>query len=629
MFMIQRGEGQPSWPLSPYEVSVSYGQAGAAGQGADWFGPLAPVTPLAPPEVTGRQWDYPSGYNLATTPRIYEPISFHTLRGLADGYDLLRLVIETRKDQVARLVWSIGPRSKQPGADPRIAALRQFFTRPDGLHTFGDWLRLLLEELFVIDAPTLYLQRDRAGRLAALLPLDGATIKPVIDDWGRTPQPYAENGAMVYPVAYQQVLKGYPAVDYSLRDIIYRPRNIRVNRAYGFGPVEQIVTSVNIALRRQMYLLDYFTQGNIPDSLIGVPENWTPDQIASYQKYWDAYFDGDLGRRRRAKFVPGGVAKTFIQTKEPDLKGPFDEWLARIVCFAFSISPQALTQQMNRATAETQKEIAEEEGLAPILAWVKDLIDQIIAQEFDAPDLEFAWSAEPSIDPQAQEAILSSYTSKGIITINEARAALGRDPFPDAAANRPMTLTGGGYVGLGQGAQAALVTKFNPYHDARGWFTTADGAVQPVADTRQHGHPIDLRDEEQRGGHAVAAHVGKSKDYLLSVVRGIQQDTVDNGSLIRGLREGSFTSLEAANKIVNSTISQNQSMVALVAQGSLPRAELDAQFSSPTGYEAFAQTERSQVEIRTTYGVRVIIAYDANSDRGYRIVTAYPTTVGR
>ncbi len=494
--MMERGEGQRSWPLSPYEVSVSYGQAGAAGQGADWFGPLAPITPLAPPEVAGRQWDYPSGYNLATTPRIYEPVSFHTLRGLADGYDLLRLVIETRKDQVARLVWTIGPRSKQPGADPRIAALRQFFARPDGLHTFGDWLRLLLEELFVIDAPALYLQRDRAGRLAALLPIDGATIKPVIDDWGRTPQPYAENGATIYPVAYQQVLKGYPAVDYSLRDIIYRPRNIRVNRAYGFGPVEQIVTSVNIALRRQMYLLDYFTQGNIPDSLIGVPENWTPDQIASYQKYWDAYFDGDLGRRRRAKFVPGGVAKTFIQTKEPDLKGPFDEWLARIVCFAFSISPQGLTQQMNRATAETQKEIAEEEGLAPILAWVKDLIDQIIAQEFDAPDLEFSWSAEPSIDPQAQEAILSSYTSKGIITINEARAALGRDPIPDAAANTPMTLTGAGYVGLGEGASDASKATVTSRIDKSGTWDEDQHPRRPAGSSDHQGGRFAPKDSE-------------------------------------------------------------------------------------------------------------------------------------
>jgi hypothetical protein len=266
-----------------------------------------------------------------------------------------------------------------------------------------------------------------------------------------------------------------------VRDLIYRPRNIRVNRAYGFSPVEQIITTVNIALRRQMFLLDYFTQGNIPDSLIGVPESWTPDQIASYQKYWDAYFDGDLGRRRRAKFVPGGVAKTFIQTKEPDLKGPFDEWLARIVCFAFSISPQALTQQMNRATAETQKEMSEEEGLAPVLAWVKDLIDQIIAQEFGASDLEFSWSADPSIDPQTQETILSSYTSKGIITINEARAALGRDPLADAAANRPMALTGAGYVALGQVAQAAgkaadHVVKFNHNHEERGRFATADEA---------------------------------------------------------------------------------------------------------------------------------------------------------
>jgi hypothetical protein len=186
MNMTERGEGQRSWQLSPYELNVSYGQPGAAGQGADWFGPLTLITPLAPPDVARRQWDYPSGYNLSTTPRINEPVSFQTLRGLAEGYDLLRLVIETRKDQVSRLSWTIGSRDKK-SSDTRIAALRTFFMRPDGIHTFGDWLRLLLEELFVIDAPALYMSRDRGGRLTALLPIDGATIKPVIDDWGRTP----------------------------------------------------------------------------------------------------------------------------------------------------------------------------------------------------------------------------------------------------------------------------------------------------------------------------------------------------------------------------------------------------------------------------------------------------------
>ncbi|HUB65221.1 MAG TPA: phage portal protein [Methylocella sp.] len=449
--MVERGAGQRSWPLSPYEVNVSFERIGAAGEAANWFGPLDPITPLAPPEVAGRQWDYPAGYNLSTLPRPYEPITFSTLRGLADGYDLLRLVIETRKDQAARQSWSFTARDKSARSAmdaERIAALTRFFIRPDGIHGFADWLRILLEEVFVTDAPALYLSRDRGGRLKALMPLDGATIKPVIDPWGRPPQPYYDGGKQVYPAAYQQILKGYPAIDYSVRDLIYRPRNLRVNRVYGMSPVEQVVTTVNIALRRQLYLLDYFSEGNIPDSLIGVPENWTPDQIASYQKYWDAYFDGDLGRRRRAKFVPGGVAKTFIQTKEPELKGPFDEWLARIVCFAFSISPQALTQTVNRATAETQKELAEEEGLAPILAWAKDLIDDVLASEFDAADLEFVWSTGNETDPVAQEAILSGYTSKGILTINEARAALGRAPLEDASANKAMTLTNTGFVAL-------------------------------------------------------------------------------------------------------------------------------------------------------------------------------------
>ncbi|MGC1862761.1 MAG: hypothetical protein WA733_17015, partial [Methylocystis sp.] len=75
-------------------------------------------------------------------------------------------------------------------------------------------------------------------------------------------------------------LKGYPAVDYAARDIIYAPRNPRANRVYGFSPVEQIVMTANIALKRQMFTLSHFTEGNIPESLIGVPESWTPDQIS-------------------------------------------------------------------------------------------------------------------------------------------------------------------------------------------------------------------------------------------------------------------------------------------------------------------------------------------------------------
>ena len=54
-----------------------------------------------------------------------------------------------------------------------------------------------------------------------------------------------------------------------------------------------------------------------PEALIGVPDGWNPDQIRQFQAYWDSLNSGDTPERRHAKFVPGGVAKTFIPTREP------------------------------------------------------------------------------------------------------------------------------------------------------------------------------------------------------------------------------------------------------------------------------------------------------------------------
>jgi len=437
------------------------------GDAGGWFGPLAPMPPQAPAEVAGRQFDFPSGYNLVTRPRAYEGTSFAELRALADSYDLIRLVIESRKDQIERLAWSV--RARQPGgpqADPRITAISALFACPDGVHPWPTWLRLVLEDLLVIDAPALYLRRSRDGTLCALEPLDGATIKRVIDDWGRTPQ---------HPEpAYQQVLKGLPAVDYTTDELLYAPRNPRVHKVYGFSPVEQVQMTVNVALRRQIWTLQYYTEGNIPEALIGVPDTWTPDQIRQFQGYWDSLHEGNTAQRRHAKFVPGGVAKTFIPTREPALKDPFDEWLARVVCYAFSVSPQPFVQQLNRATAETAQDTALAEGLLPLKNWVKQLCDRIIAREFSAPDLEFAWSDDAPSDPAKIASIAVDYVKAGIKSVNEVRAELGLDPLP----NQALLRFNPNHYGPGpQGGQ------FAPADDAPGGGASAPHAGEQLADS--------------------------------------------------------------------------------------------------------------------------------------------------
>jgi hypothetical protein len=492
--MSERGAGLPRWSLSPVEVTARFSDS--VNGAADWFGPSAPQAPGAPGDVAGRQWDFPAGYNLNIGTRSYEAISFADLRAVADAYDLLRLVIETRKDQIERMNWSIRARRGASADAAQIAKVEKFFHRPDGAHDWAAWMRMVLEDLFVIDAPALWCERNRSGALLALHPLDGATIKPVLDAWGRTPRPFAQNGKLVYPVAYQQILKGMPAVDYSERDIIYRPRNVRAHRAYGFSPVEQVIATVNIGMKRQLNQLSYYSEGNIPESLIGVPDAWTPDQIKNFQDYWDLYFTGDLARRRRAKFVPGGVAKTFIQTKEPELKNAFDEWIARVVCFSFSVSPQPFINQMNRATSETQKDIADEEGLLPILAWIKRLCDHVIRDLLGADNLEFAWGHESVIDPTLQRGNLVAYVGAGMMTRRRAAEILGEVLPDDPMADVLMVTTGQGVVRLdansvpngvgkrdfGFRREGEIFGKYSsdqPRNDLGRWTATAGANVTP------------------------------------------------------------------------------------------------------------------------------------------------------
>ena len=406
----------------------------------DWFGPLQPLEPVAPAFTEPRRFDYRSGLNIQYQPRGEEGVSFPQMRALADSYDLLRLVIETRKDQVERLRWNIRPKlgtgQQTQDAAARIAAIEGFFRRPDGVHRWGTWLRMLLEDLLVIDAPALYKARSVGGALLALEPVDGATIKVLIDDQGRTP-------ASPDP-AYQQVLHGVPKADFSRDELIYLPRNPRTAKVYGFSPVEQIITTVNIALRRQLVQLQYFTEGNMPEALIGVPQGWTMEQIGQFQEYWDTILAGNTAERRHAKFVPADFR--YQPMREPPLKDDFDEWLARIVCYAFSTSPAPFTRQMNRATADNAQEMALSEGLGPVMLWIKCLIDQVIEEDFACPDLEFEWIDEKSDDLLRQAQITDMKVKSGLKSINEARAESGQDPIPGG--DTLLIYTGAGAVTL-------------------------------------------------------------------------------------------------------------------------------------------------------------------------------------
>jgi len=416
-----------------------------------FFGPEQPPPVNAPPGTPPRSLDYPVGFNINIQPRNAEPVSYAQMRALADSFDLIRLCIETRKDQLAKMKWQFAVK-KEPDEKPgqfkarnakneNIPFLTDFFQSPNKEHTWQEWIRLLMEDLLVIDAPVIVPISKADGTLwtsgepYALEVIDGATISRKIDYNGRTPQPPG--------VAYQQIIKGLPACDFTRDQLVYKPRNLRTHKFFGFSPVEQIIMTINIGLRRQIHLLNYYTDGNVPEAIAMVPKEWSADQIKEFQDWFDSILSGNLAARRKVTFIP--EAGTVQFTRDPKLKDELDEWLARIVCYAFSMSPQPFIHQMNRATAETSVEQAAAEGLTPTLVWLEDLINWLILPKyFGIKDIEFSFQADKDANPLEQSEIQDRALKNGSMTLDEVREANGQDPIENGAGKRNMIYTASG-----------------------------------------------------------------------------------------------------------------------------------------------------------------------------------------
>ena len=405
---------------------------------------MSPLQPLPPylPNTDARQFDYRVGRNLYYLPRGDQAIGFPLLRGIADGCDLVRFAIETRKDQLCSLSWAFKPKfdsdvnDADPDSDERIKLLDDFFASPDKKNSWRDWLRLLLEEVFVTDALTIYRRQTRGGKLYSLELIDGSTIFPLLDEGGRVPDAPMP--------AYQQILKGVPKADYSTDELIYAPYTKRVYKVYGYPIVEQVINAAQTEIERMKSQLAFFTAGSYPDKYVVMPDGMSPEKVLQWERRINDMLAGDFNARRKMPFMVHGTE--IKELKSPALKDDFDEWLARKICYAFSLPVTAFIKSNNRATATAEKERALEEGLAPLQQFVKLIIDRIVQENFGFKDLEFAWSVESDIDPQVQAEIDASDIKSGIRSINEIRAERGLDPVPGG--DEPMALSASGWVPL-------------------------------------------------------------------------------------------------------------------------------------------------------------------------------------
>ena len=348
--------------------------------------PIRPTPGLVPEDTAPRQFPYMVGYNIAQRPRATEQTSFEALRNLAALYDGVQLCERVYFDLLGRLELRVMPREEllADGEDARspkwrngAAAIEAFLECPDRVQDLRSWMVAFTRDILEIDAVGVYRRRTRNGSLYALELVAGDTLKPLIEEHGRTPLPPEP--------AYQQFVYGIPGGWYTLDELDYLRETARTESVYGLSRVERIILRVNQALRKQDFDLSRFTDGMTPLGIIQPPKDlaWTPEQLQTYEQAFNGMLAGNDQLRVRAKALPPGSTWQSLGGDDPLVE--FDRYLLNVTVAAFGLTMDELgfTETSNRSVGATQEGVVYRRAVQPLVTMIAGYLTRVVRREID------------------------------------------------------------------------------------------------------------------------------------------------------------------------------------------------------------------------------------------------------
>lgn len=440
------------------------------------FAPGRPLIPalINPPREDGRtaprRYEFPVAWNLQVVEQRVVP--FRLLRDVADGSDLVRKCVEVVKAAVSGMDWDIVP---QPSAIERyladnpdagtagaaraareslfedITRCKDFWKMPDRINGLStpEWIAMALEEMLVIDALSIYPNKTLdEENLHSLEILDGATIKPLLDDRGSRPIP-------PHP-AFQQILWGFPRGEFTasadadgeftVDDLVYAPRTRRPFTPYGYSAVERALPVIDLYMKRLQWLRTEFTDGVTPQMFIETDATYggNPELLRAYERVFNDDLAGKTEARQRMRLLPEGMTPSYPPSLDTKYKSEFDEYLIKQVCSHFGVLPTQIGFAPKgglggSGVQEGEQLNAEIIGLRPVILWLTDLMNQLSYRFLDMPrDLGFRFSNDEDEDGLVDAQRRQIQLQTGEITLNEARSEIGMPLFTFPEADMPM-----------------------------------------------------------------------------------------------------------------------------------------------------------------------------------------------
>lgn len=305
----------------------------------------------------------------------------------------------------------------------RALAVKKLLSAPNPDDDFNAFFLKVAKDILVMDAGGIEKERSLSGGIAALWPMDGATISIETDETGQV-------------LGFWQGEGTPDAQHFDRQDLIYLLQNPSTYTVYGTSPIETVWQSVAGDLFANQYNSKYFEKHGVPSGLLSLLGVKSEDEFIRFMRDWE----------RVLKENPHNIPVIWAQdAKFTSLSGnnrdmQFLEYLSYLIkriCMVYRVTPSELgftdssMSGLGSTTASQQADIFESKAIAPLLhLFARKLTKELVWDEFGFKDLQFKFIAKDTAAEDRQRAQEAEDLKNSLTCINEIRATRGQKPVP-------------------------------------------------------------------------------------------------------------------------------------------------------------------------------------------------------
>ena len=396
----------------------------------------------------GYEWLSPSS-NSINVNQYQNPFRFLSNDQCWDAYRRcadLRAAVDSIVRRVATFDWIVSPVIDPH--DNRYNSLlevcekvRGFLLRPNkNGDTWQEVMTSFLTDTLVYDSGVLELVYDLDGSLRELVPLRGASVFPVIDEFGRVLE-YEQNLIGANSMVFHLEPNDQGTPKFKTNEIIYFSLFKNTSNPAGNPIIDSLVYEIIGLLRATQHAMLNLDADEIPSGILvlaGIAGRAAEEAKADLQKL--------KGQDHKIRVMttpdPSGVGANWLQLKRTpkdiEMRDVIMD-IKRTIYRAFGVMPveMGMTEDMPRATATAQLDVASSHLVTPILELLQakinaQVIPSLLQDQSISSLIKFSFDRESRLTAREQQELASThqtYVRNGIMTRNEVRGVLGLLPL--------------------------------------------------------------------------------------------------------------------------------------------------------------------------------------------------------